>query len=413
MFKKISKLLSLLVITAFLTTVVSAGSLTDISGNKNQTAIQYLYDKGVISGYPDGTFQADKTVNRAELIKILVGGKGITPSVSDYKNCFPDVKEQWFAPYICYAKTENWISGYPDGTFKPEKEVNKVEALKMLVNSQGYELPTEVSEQLYTDVDNKAWYASFVQVAKSKGLLEESSGSLGASNPMKRGGISENIFRAMIISEKGLTSFSEFEINLYLVSKVVDGDTIDVSMNGKTVRVRLIGVDTPETVGPNEPVGCFGKEASDIAKLKLLNQKVVLEADESQGDKDKYDRLLRYVILVDGTNFNEWLISNGYGHEYTYDKAYKYQEDFQDAELNASESKVGLWADNACSSDSESDSTTSNDGYKFYVSSKAKSKYYCETDPAWEELSKANLLEYDSEEELKKDFPNLVLNQEC
>ena len=330
-----------LVLTISLT--ASAADLSDISGNKNQSAIEYLYSNSVISGYPDGTFKPDKTVNRAELLKILVGGKGITPTVEEYHDCFPDVATEWFAPFVCYAKDKGWVGGYPDGTFQPAKEVNKVEALKMLVNSQGYTVPETATDSLFDDADSKEWYAPFLQVAKEKGLLEAETGNYGIADNMTRAGISENIYRAMVITEKGIDKFEAS--TTYFVTRVVDGDTIEVNND---IKIRLIGVDTPETVDPNKPVQCYGPEASAIAKKKLFNQNVTLEADDSQGDKDKYDRLLRYVIMGDGTNFNEWLIENGYGHEYTYDKAYKYQDTFKAAEVKAKDDKAGLWADNAC-----------------------------------------------------------------
>lgn len=142
-------------------------------------------------------------------------------------------------------------------------------------------------------------------------------------------------------------------ITLYAVTKVVDGDTFDVSMNGETKRIRLIGVDTPETVDPRKPVQCFGKEASQKAKELLLNKKVKLEFDPTQGEVDKYGRTLAYAFREDGLFYNKWIIENGYAHEYTYSHPYKYQQDFKMAENKARESKVGLWADNACTSAQE------------------------------------------------------------
>jgi len=124
-----------------------------------------------------------------------------------------------------------------------------------------------------------------------------------------------------------------------LVTRIVDGDTIEVDGIGK---VRLIGVDTPETVDPRKPVQCFGKEATQKTTQMLLGKKVHLESDPSQGEKDKYNRALRYVFLEDGTNFNKWLIENGYAHEYTYNLPYKYQLEFKSAERSARESRKGL-----------------------------------------------------------------------
>lgn len=134
----------------------------------------------------------------------------------------------------------------------------------------------------------------------------------------------------------------------YTVIQVVDGDTIKVSIDNVKTTVRLIGVDTPETVDPRKPVECFGKEATNKL-LELLRSKIVLlEEDQSQGDEDKYGRLLRYIFLPDGTNVNRELIREGYAYEYTYDLPYKYQDEFKKAQISARENKRGLWADNAC-----------------------------------------------------------------
>lgn len=134
----------------------------------------------------------------------------------------------------------------------------------------------------------------------------------------------------------------------YKVVKVVDGDTIDVFIDNKTERLRLIGIDTPETVDPRKSVQCFGKEASNKAKEMLLGQFVSLESDDTQGERDKYKRLLRYVFLPDGNNFNLYMISEGYAHEYTYDQPYKYQAEFKQAEVDARENSRGLWNSAAC-----------------------------------------------------------------
>ncbi|NTU99441.1 YHYH domain-containing protein [Candidatus Falkowbacteria bacterium] len=135
----------------------------------------------------------------------------------------------------------------------------------------------------------------------------------------------------------------------YKVVKVVDGDTVDVLIDGQTKRLRLIGINTPETVDPRKPVECFGKEASANAKKLLSGQEVSLEADDSQDSQDKYGRLLRYVRTKDGLFYNLEAIKQGYAYEYTYDIPYKYQKEFKAAQAEAQAAKVGLWADGACS----------------------------------------------------------------
>ena len=135
---------------------------------------------------------------------------------------------------------------------------------------------------------------------------------------------------------------------VYRVSNVVDGDTVDVQYEGATDRVRLLGIDTPETVDPNRPVGCYGKEASARAKELMLNQNVRLEFDSSQAHRDKYDRLLAYIYLEDGQMINRKLVAEGYAYEYTYNSPYKYQKDFKGIEAIAKSLNRGLWSPDTC-----------------------------------------------------------------
>ncbi len=184
-----------------------AAMLTDIDSSKNKSAILYLADKGVLAGYPDQTFKPNNVVNRAELLKILTASLGVSDLSG--RNCFPDVTDQWFAPYVCYAKSRGWVSGYADGTFRPSEPVNKVEAIKMLVNAQGYKLDSANGHLGYTDVSSLDWYAPYVQASKSRNLLEEQTGNLGVSSGMTREKIAEIVYRATYVREKGLASFGQ------------------------------------------------------------------------------------------------------------------------------------------------------------------------------------------------------------
>lgn len=130
--------------------------------------------------------------------------------------------------------------------------------------------------------------------------------------------------------------------------RVIDGDTIVLDTNGSETRVRLIGVDTPESVDPRRPVECFGTEAAEKTRALVEGKTVTLELDESQGERDRYGRVLAYVRLEDGTLLNERLIAEGYGHEYTFAIPYRYQSQFKAAEARARSEKKGLWADGAC-----------------------------------------------------------------
>lgn len=134
----------------------------------------------------------------------------------------------------------------------------------------------------------------------------------------------------------------------YKVTKVIDGDTIQVDMNGNLEKVRLIGINTPETVDPRRTVECFGKEASKRMNDLLSGKIVRLEYDDTQGLRDTYDRLLAYVYLEDEQMINRKMIAEGYAYEYTYMTPYKYQKEFRGLQNFARINQYGLWAVNTC-----------------------------------------------------------------
>lgn len=128
----------------------------------------------------------------------------------------------------------------------------------------------------------------------------------------------------------------------YRVKHFVDGDTVAVDMNGHQEKVRLIGVDTPETHKPNTPVQCYGPAAAAYTKNTIGTNAVRLESDPLDTDRDRYGRLLRYVYLPDGTLINKQLITNGYGFYYPYFPFSKKAE-FAAAQTDAQAAKRGLW----------------------------------------------------------------------
>lgn len=162
----------------------------------NYLAIKFLYDNSIVTGYADGTFGPDNTINRAELLKVLVEGQGVTPSEEIYRDCFPDVSNEWFAKYICYAKESGWISGYPDGTFQPGNAVNKVEALKMLLESQNIPLSEEWTVEFW-DISESDWFGPYIQTASELGLLEEEGGYFLPGEERNRKGLAENLYRLL------------------------------------------------------------------------------------------------------------------------------------------------------------------------------------------------------------------------
>ncbi|MES2971255.1 MAG: thermonuclease family protein [Patescibacteria group bacterium] len=129
----------------------------------------------------------------------------------------------------------------------------------------------------------------------------------------------------------------------YRVTEFSDGDTITVDMNGTQERIRMIGVDTPETKDPRKAVECFGKAASEYTKQLIGNGPVRLEADSLSTNRDRYDRLLRYVYTSDNKLVEAEIIKNGYGFAYVSFPFSKLDE-FRLYEKEAREQNRGLWA---------------------------------------------------------------------
>lgn len=128
----------------------------------------------------------------------------------------------------------------------------------------------------------------------------------------------------------------------YEVVRFSDGDTIVINMNGRTETVRMIGVDTPETHHPDLPVQCYGPAASAYTKNLIGNQKVRLEADPTNQNRDRYDRLLRYVYLPDGRLVQAEIIKSGHGFAYT-SFPFTKKEEFIKLEEQAKSESRGLW----------------------------------------------------------------------
>lgn len=123
------------------------------------------------------------------------------------------------------------------------------------------------------------------------------------------------------------------------IVKVTDGDTIRVRINGRSTPVRLIGLNAPE-INPRQ---CYGTQATTRMKTLTRGGTVYLKSDRTQGNKDKYGRLLRHVYTTRGTSIAQNMISGGYAREYTYKRAYAGRTAHLRAQSQAKSAKRGLW----------------------------------------------------------------------
>lgn len=161
-----------------------------------------------------------------------------------------------------------------------------------------------------------------------------------------------------------MEEYTSFQIGkkYWANTKVIDGDTIEVSIDWKNEKVRMIGIDAPET---NQNEWCFWEESGNYLSSLIEWESVYIEIDQSQWERDKYQRLLGYVFL-DRENINNTMIEEGYAFEYTYDKPYKYQKTFQDNEKLASSKKLWIWNNESCYQEEEAEIQSSSSYYDPY-----------------------------------------------
>lgn len=185
--------------TAGSTATTAAVNLKDVDANiLYKDDIEYLVGQKIVSGYPDGTYRPSITLNRAEMLKILVGATTKTPlDAYKLKGCFDDVAaNEWFTPYVCYGKEKGWVVGYDNGkNFRPAQTVNTVEALKMTLQAFG------ISYLATSDV----WYKGIVNAASEQNFIPYDVMSFEAG--LRRDQMADLITRVLFKKENKLSSY--------------------------------------------------------------------------------------------------------------------------------------------------------------------------------------------------------------
>lgn len=195
--------ISLLLISGMLVLApdLALAAFTDVPDtHEHFAAVQWMEGRNVVKGYEDGTFQPGWEVNRAEALKIILLASEIpvdaSIDVSGEAALFPDVKaDQWFYPYVKKALQLGVVGGYPDGTFRPGKSINLAEMLKMVYLANQL-APPAVTRSPYPDVDAAVWFSSYAADAKSKNFVAASSdGFLHPEAAVLRGDLTEIMYR--------------------------------------------------------------------------------------------------------------------------------------------------------------------------------------------------------------------------
>jgi len=175
------------------------------TNHENYSAIEYVRTEGYVKGYDDGTFRPEKTINRVEFTKIIIESRfkedDIEKCIEKNPNAikgFSDIpKTQWFAPYVCMAKVNKIITGYPDGTFKPGQDIAFTEAAKMIVTAFGYQYKTDPT-----------WYKPFVERLEEMTAIPVSINEL--AQKITRGEMAEIIYRLKaVVKSKPSRTYDE------------------------------------------------------------------------------------------------------------------------------------------------------------------------------------------------------------
>lgn len=183
-------------------------TFTDVpSTHPNYEAIMGLKEKGIIGGYPDGTFKPEQVVNRVEALKIILLGSDIAVPNATGTGGFTDTEANgWYAKYILKAELLAIVQGYPDGTFKPEQTVNLVENLKMLLLANNIDLSSlQVPTDPYADTPKTEWYAKYVQYAKDHNFIDaDPQDKVYPAQGMTRAKLAETMYRLIYMNEHDL-----------------------------------------------------------------------------------------------------------------------------------------------------------------------------------------------------------------
>lgn len=176
-------------------------------------ALTYLKAKGAIQGYEDGTFQPDRTMNRAEALKMLyvAVGEDIQPVAGD---SFVDVpKDAWYSHYVAHAQTQGVVKGYPDGTFRPGNTINKAEALKILLNILREDTSTLPPEEIASyEQGQDLWYAPYLLRSYDLGLTDAlNPEDFTLAGDVTRGELAEMLYRILYVRDNNLPAYPVYE----------------------------------------------------------------------------------------------------------------------------------------------------------------------------------------------------------
>jgi|CXWL01.1.fsa_nt_gi hypothetical protein len=247
-----------------------AKEFSDVPKNHlNHVAINYLSDAGIISGNPDGTFQPEKFVNRVESLKLILAEAATKLNEDTTEATFKDTDpKQWYGKFLSTAKVLGIVSGNPDGTFDPNGRVKRAAFMKMILETNRFKKDKWAEQDLYKDVSKDQWFAAYMNYAGKSGLLmSDANGNLKPSAELTRGEVAEIIYLMRIIL-KG-------KDNQFLISQAeAQMGQIELFIGGKNVpaakRASELANDLAQQALKNKPEDKVILGAAKVAKAYQL-----------------------------------------------------------------------------------------------------------------------------------------------
>lgn len=185
--------------------IVEENFFSDVNeGDYYYIPVKYLYELGIISGYPDNTYRADEVVNRAEALKMIAIACGMNiDDVSPLEIPFIDTPlDAWYTPYLVLAKDSGLIQGYGDGSFKPDQKVNLVESLKMYLECFDNIVYPQGDQFLFADTPEEGWYIPYTSYASSREILFiNRDNEIHPDSEMTRGYLAEIIYKQIMFGK--------------------------------------------------------------------------------------------------------------------------------------------------------------------------------------------------------------------
>lgn len=275
---------------------LSLSSLSAAHAALSDESAVYLRSNSIVQGANNsGDLMLSKEINRAELMKIVVKTvASVEPTLEENNNCFPDVKKEWFAPYICWAQQQGYVQGYDDGLFHPERSVTEAEALKIINNALSLGVDDFVPS-------SRPWYEGYYNTAVKKNIVGSDTGTRLA-NPALRGDVFEQLTRALTVSELQKDTF-------------IKGDTAKIlSQNTQSPSTKSLSQEQKDLLSTLESTINYGyqpqsAEGSSIFKLAIASSDVTADFNfnantttKVTGTKESLDKAQIDVVLHSDIN---------------------------------------------------------------------------------------------------------------